>query len=114
MPAGWAFVSYSIDFLTSARGPRKIHGQRWELEPRVDQMMGFDGYDMSGWMWIVMVLVMLVITGALVVLVVFSVRAISGPLAGNSTSALEVLKRRLAAGEITQDDYEKTRRLLEG
>jgi putative membrane protein len=77
-------------------------------------MMGFDGYDMSGWMWIVMGLVMLVVTGALVVLVVFAVRAVTGPRAGGSTSALEVLKRRLAAGEITQDEYEKTKRLLEG
>jgi len=25
-----------------------------------------------------------------------------------------LLKRRLAAGEITQDEYEKTRRILEG
>lgn len=82
----------------------------------MDQMMGFDGYgyDMTGWMWIVMGFVMLVVVGALVVLVVVAVRALSGPRAGSSTGALEVLKRRLAAGEITPDEYEKTRRLLEG
>ena len=77
-------------------------------------MMGFDGYDMSGWMWIVMGFAMLVVVGALVVLVVFAVRAVSEARAGSSTGALNVLKRRLAAGEITPDEYEKTRRLLEG
>ncbi len=49
-------------------------------------MMGFDGYDMSGWIWIVMGLVMLVVIGALVVLVVFAVRAVSGPRASSSTA----------------------------
>jgi len=46
--------------------------------------------------------------------VVWAVRAVGVPRPGSSISALEVLKRRLAAGEITQDEYEKTRRLLEG
>ena len=76
-------------------------------------MMGFDGYGVSPWMWILGSLMMVVVIGGLIVLVVWAVRVVGGP-SGSSISALEILKRRLAAGEITQDEYEKTRRLLEG
>ncbi len=76
-------------------------------------MMGFDGYDMSLWMWIVMTLMMVIVLGGLIVLVVWAVRAVSGARSGSSSSALEMLKRRLAAGEITRDEYNETRRILE-
>jgi putative membrane protein len=75
--------------------------------------MGFDGYGVSPWMWILGSVMMVIVIGGLIVLVVWAVRAVGGPRPGSSISALEVLKRRLAAGEITQDEYEKTRRLLE-
>ncbi len=76
--------------------------------------MGFDGYGVSPCMWILGSVMMVIVIGGLIVLVVWAVRAVGGPRPGSSISALEVLKRRLAAGEITQDEYEKTRRLLEG
>ncbi len=76
-------------------------------------MMGFDGYDMSAWMWIVMGVLMVIVIGALIALVVVAIRAVTGARSGSS-NALEMLKRRLAAGEITHDEYEKTRRILEG
>ena len=50
----------------------------------------------------------------LIALIVLAVKAVSGTQPGSSSGALELLKRRLAAGEITQDEYEKTRRILEG
>jgi putative membrane protein len=77
-------------------------------------MMGFDGYGVSPWMWILGSLMMVVFMGGLILLVVWAVRTIGGPRPASSDSALEVLKRRLAAGEITQDEYEKTRRVLQG
>ena len=78
-------------------------------------MMGFDGYyGASPWMWILGSLVMLLFGGGLILLVVWAIRATGGPRSGSSDNALEVLKRRLAAGEITQDEYEKTRRVLQG
>ncbi len=77
-------------------------------------MMGFDGYDMAPWMWAVMGLVMVFVIGALIALIVLAVKTVSGTQPGNSRGALELLKRRFAAGEITQDEYEKTRRILEG
>ena len=76
--------------------------------------MGFEGYGVSPWMWILGSVMMVIVIGGLIVLVVWAVRAVGGPGPGSSISALELLKRRLAAGEITQDEYEKTRRLLEG
>ena len=77
-------------------------------------MMGFDGNDMALWMWAVMGLVMVFVIGALIALIVLAVKTVSGTQPGNSRGALELLKRRFAAGEITQDEYEKTRRILEG
>jgi len=77
-------------------------------------MMGFDGYGASPWMWILGSLVMILFGGGLIVLVVWAIRAAGGSRSGSSDNALEVLKRRLAAGEITQDEYEKTRRVLQG
>ena len=50
----------------------------------------------------------------LITLIVLAVKAVSGAQPGSSGGALELLKRRFAAGEITQDEYEKTRRILEG
>jgi putative membrane protein len=77
-------------------------------------MMGFDGYGASPWMWILGSLIVVVFGGGLILLVVWAIRAIGGPRSGSSDNALEVLKRRLAAGEITQDEYDKTRRVLQG
>ncbi len=76
--------------------------------------MGFDGYGVSPWMWILGSLMMVIVIGGLIVLVAWAVKTVGGPRPGDSISALDVLKRRLAAGEITQDEYEKTRRLIEG
>jgi putative membrane protein len=77
-------------------------------------MMGFDGYDMSPWMLSLGSLMMVLFWGGLILLVVWVIRAKGGPSANSSDRPQEVLKRRLAAGEITTDEYEKTRRVLEG
>jgi putative membrane protein len=77
-------------------------------------MMGFDGYGMSLWMWILGSLMMVFVLGGLILLVVWAIRAIGGARPDGSDNALEVLKRRLAAGEITQDEYDKIRRVLQG
>jgi putative membrane protein len=76
-------------------------------------MMGFDSYGASPRMWILGSVMMVIVLGGLILLVVWAVRTVGGPHPVSSNSPLEVLKRRLAAGEITQDEYEKTRRLLE-
>ena len=77
-------------------------------------MMGFDGYGVSPWMWILGTLMMLLFGGGLILLVVWAITAIGRPRSGSSDGALEVLKRRFAGGEISQDEYDKTRRILQG
>lgn len=77
-------------------------------------MMGFDGYGVNPWMWVTGGLMMVLFVGGLILLVVWTIRAVGGPRPSNSGTALEVLRTRLAAGEITQDEYEKTRRVLQG
>jgi putative membrane protein len=77
-------------------------------------MMGFDGYGMSPWMWAVMGTLMIVPLAGLSVLIVWAVRTIGGQRPVSSDSPLDVLNRRLAAGEITPEEFEKTRRHLQG
>ena len=77
-------------------------------------MMGFDGYGMNPWMWVVGSLMMVLFWGGLILLFVWAVKVTRGHAEGSSANAFEVLKRRFAAGEITQDEYDKTRRVLHG
>jgi uncharacterized membrane protein len=77
----------------------------------VIKMMGFDGYGMSGWMWFYGALMMLLLWGGLAVLIVWVVRTFSRR-SNRPDSAQEVLKRSFAAGEISPEDYEKTRHAL--
>jgi putative membrane protein len=77
-------------------------------------MMGFDGYGASPWMWAVGSLMMVLFWGGLILLVVWGLRTRGGLRGTGSDTMTEVLKGRLAAGEITQDEYEKTRRVLQG
>ena len=75
----------------------------------------------GGWTWgLVMALgglSMLAFWGVLIVGIVLLVRWASGPNAGPSSrpgeSAIEILKRRYAAGEITGEEYEQMRKTLE-
>ena len=68
-----------------------------------------------GWgMWIFGTLMMLLFGSGLIVLAVFVVRALGGPTQATPDSPMETLRRRLAAGEIAQDEYERTRKVLQG
>ena len=64
------------------------------------------------WGWVIGLVMTLLFWGGLIVLVIWAVRSFSGR-ARSADSAMDILRRRLAAGEITQDQYEKTRRVLE-
>ena len=77
-------------------------------------MMGFDSYGVSPWMWVTGAMMMVLFWGGLILLLVWGIRAAGGFRPNNADSALEVLRTRLAAGDITQDEYEKTRRILQG
>ena len=59
-------------------------------------------------------LMMLLFWGGLIVLVVWAVRGFSGRRPAGADSALDILRRRLAAGEISPEDYEQARKALQG
>ena len=68
-----------------------------------------------GWgMWIFGTLMMLLFWGGLIALAIFVVRALAGPKQTSGESAIEILRRRLAAGEITPEEFERTRKILQG
>ena len=77
-------------------------------------MMGY------GWVgWLVGGLVMLLFWGGLIAIVVFTVRALSGANRGKTIkassgeTALDILKRRYAQGEIDKAEFEAIRRDIE-
>jgi putative membrane protein len=77
--------------------------------------MGWDGH-MSDWgpgWWILMAFLMIAFWGLLIVGAVWLVRSLGdgGHRAGRST-ALDILDRRLAAGEINPEEYRERRATL--
>jgi uncharacterized membrane protein len=65
----------------------------------------------DGWSWLWMGGMMILFWGGLIVLGVWAIRAINGPRATADT-ALELLRKRLAAGEISAEEFEKTKKAL--
>ncbi|MGH7777083.1 MAG: SHOCT domain-containing protein, partial [Candidatus Dormibacterales bacterium] len=72
----------------------------------IDMMWGY--YD--GWSWLWMGLMMVLFWGGIVALIAFSVRAFTP--GRKEDPALETLRKRFAGGEITQEEYDRTRRAL--
>jgi uncharacterized membrane protein len=66
----------------------------------------------DGWSVLWMSGMMVLFWGGVIALVVFAVRAFAGPR--GTDQAIDVLRRRLASGEISLEDYEKTRKALQG
>ena len=58
-------------------------------------------------------LMMLLFWGGLIVLVVWAVQRFTGRGRTGAEDPTAILRRRLAAGEITQDQYEQARRALQ-
>ena len=73
-------------------------------------MMWYTG----GAMWFLGPLMMVLFWGGVVVLVAWAVRAFSGGGRGGADNSREILKRRLASGEINPDQYEQARKVLQG
>ncbi len=66
----------------------------------------------DGWSWLLMAAMMVLLWGGIAALIVYAIRAFTGARGGDQ--AMDVLRRRLASGEITQEEFEKTRRVLHG
>lgn len=67
-------------------------------------------FDGGNWLW--MAPMMVLFWGGIVVLAVVAIRAFSG--SKSHDEALDILRRRLAGGEINHDEFEKTRKALGG
>ena len=65
----------------------------------------------NAWSWLLMGVTMLLFWGGIAALIVFAVRAVTGPR--ESDQAMDILRRRLASGEISQEEFEKTRSVLQ-
>ena len=74
-------------------------------------MMWYYGPGGALWMSVLSTLTMLAFVGGLAVLIGWTVTALRRQRGGGEP-AEEILKRRLAAGEISPEDYERTRRIL--
>jgi len=75
-------------------------------------MWGYDGLGLGlGWAW--MAGTMVLFWGGVIILAIWGIRALSAPRQVGD-QALETLRRRLAAGEISQEDFENTKRILRG
>jgi putative membrane protein len=66
----------------------------------------------DGWSWLWMAAMMVFFWGGIIALTVFGFRSFGG--SKGSDQAIDVLRRRFASGEITQDEFEKTRKALQG
>ncbi len=67
----------------------------------------------DGWSWLWMASMMVLFWGAIIALGVWAIRSFAGPRHHGEDAALETLRKRLAAGEISQEEFEKTRRALQ-
>jgi uncharacterized membrane protein len=67
-------------------------------------------YNVLGWFW--MLPLMLLFWGVFIAVTVVVVRAL-GSLRIDGNGAMQALQKRLAAGEISPDEYEKTKKLLQ-
>ena len=66
----------------------------------------------DGWSWIWMAAIMVLFWGGIIGVAIYAVRAFTTPR-GNDP-AMDVIRRRLAAGEISEEEFEKTRKALQG
>ena len=73
-------------------------------------MMYWGSYD--SWSWLLMAAMMVLFWGGVAALIVYVARSMTGPRGDDQ--ALDALRRRLASGDISQEEFEKTRRALQG
>lgn len=66
-------------------------------------------YDSWNWLW--MAAMMVLLWGGIFAIAIYAIRAFNGPR--GTDQAMEVLRRRFAAGEISSDEFEKARKALQ-
>lgn len=67
----------------------------------------------DGWNALWMAGTMLIFLGVFITVAIWGIRAYSGPKE-TGDRAVETLRRRLAAGDITVEEFERTKRVMQG
>jgi len=80
-------------------------GLAWSGMMGPGMMTGFGGSWMMGIIW-------LVAAGLIVWLIVYLVRGTRNQVEGSSASALEILKKRYASGEVSKEEFEEKQKDL--
>lgn len=66
----------------------------------------------DGWSWLWMAGMMLLVWGAIIGIAIWAIRALTGARPAGGDPAIETLRQRLAAGEISPEEFEKLRGAL--
>jgi len=66
----------------------------------------------DSWSWLLMAAMMVLFWGGVAALIVYVARTMTGPKGGDQ--AMDTLRRRLASGDISQEEFDRTRRVLQG
>ncbi len=66
----------------------------------------------DGWSMVWMAAMMILFWGGVIALVAYGIRAFASGKGGDP--AMDTLRRRLASGDISQEDFDKTRKALQG
>jgi uncharacterized membrane protein len=64
----------------------------------------------DGWAWVWMAAMMIAVWGGILAVAVYAIRAFASRRGGDD--AMNILRRRLAGGEITPEEFERTRKAL--
>jgi len=76
-------------------------------------MMHWDWGYYAPWDWLWMALMMVIFWAVVIGFAVWAIRSLGG-LRGQSDAALDALRKRLANGQISREEFESTKRVLEG
>lgn len=99
------------------------NGWSWPVAIVEEVMSGWNGWSWSdgGWPWlgVVWLGVALLFWASLIALLIWAVRSAAAPrrapdaVPRTSQTAMEVLRRRLAAGEISPEEFDRIQQLLQ-
>jgi putative membrane protein len=67
----------------------------------------------GGWGWLWMSIMMVIFWGSILALAVWTIRSFGGAKR-DGNAAMDTLRQRLASGAITQEEFEKTKKMLQG
>jgi len=84
-------------------------GKEWQMHQWSAGAWGAFGWPWPGIVWLI---AFLLFWGGLLALLIWAVRLSAGSRRGNNESNEGILRRRLANGDISPDEYERIRSLL--